>query len=230
MGKTEIPGARARLLGAAEAVCASLTSLAERLTPGQVPEFAVSGDPSVDTGTEPPTYLYTVRKRVYVRDARPEREAYEPGLAARAAALLAADGWETTEEILDPRPGTWDVVVTGLRHDAQIMVSVSPGRDEVMYQGRTPAVALYEHVPHVRPDPVVTPETLRPGYTLCYECDGLGWCPGCEGRGWVLGGRPGWGGGSPDPGRLGRCPECLTERVCPICRGRGSLPFRGPGG
>ncbi|WP_157597337.1 hypothetical protein [Streptacidiphilus rugosus] len=60
------------------------------------------------------------------------------------------------------------------------------------------------------PEPVRTPETLTPGYVLCYECDGLGWCPLCGGR----------GSGS---GTWGRCRECHARRVCPICQGGGQL-------
>ncbi|MEZ0067202.1 DnaJ-class molecular chaperone [Streptacidiphilus sp. MAP12-20] len=60
------------------------------------------------------------------------------------------------------------------------------------------------------PEPVRTPETLTPGYVLCYECDGLGWCPACGGSGW----------GS---GAWGRCQLCGHEQVCPICRGSGDL-------
>lgn len=58
-----------------------------------------------------------------------------------------------------------------------------------------------------------TPETLTPGYVLCYECDGLGRCPGCGGRGWVL----------REPHRRKRCAECGTRQVCPICQGHGEL-------
>ncbi|AUY53813.1 hypothetical protein C2142_38930 [Streptomyces sp. CB01881] len=62
-----------------------------------------------------------------------------------------------------------------------------------------------------------TPVTVTPGYVLCYECDGLGRCPGCGGRGWV-------------PGRnrpRSRCGECGTTRVCPVCRGGGELAASG---
>ncbi|WP_443286981.1 hypothetical protein [Streptomyces sp. 6N223] len=212
----EIPGARARLGREAEDVCAYLRSLAARLTPGQVPEFTVAGDPFMDTGTEPATYLYLVWNRVRARDT------YDAELAARAAALLAADGWATTEETPEPHPASWGAVVTGLRDGRKITVSISRSRSEVMYQGQTPPIALYEDVPWVRPDPVVTPETLPPGCVLCEECGGLGWCPVCEGRGRILGGDPGWSPEPRDPNRLGRCTECFGERVCPFCRGGGT--------
>lgn len=63
------------------------------------------------------------------------------------------------------------------------------------------------------PDPVRTPETVTPGYVLCYECEGLGWCPSCGGRGWL------------DDGAGGRkrCPECHTTGSCPICQRAGQL-------
>ena len=216
----EIPGARDRLQREAEAICASLRSLAGRLTPGQVPEFAVPGTPFMDTGTEPATYLHTIHHRVHARDARAGRDAYTPAIFARAARLLAADGWETTREVPQPRLPNWGVV-TGLREGAQLSVSVSRRRDKVTYQGRTPALALYEHVPHRRPEPLVAPETPLPGNVLCAECDGLGRCALCEGRGWTLGGRPGWRPGPSDPGRLGLCPECFGRRLCPGCGGEG---------
>lgn len=199
----------------------SLRSLAARLTPGQVPEFTVPDEPFMDTGTEPPTYLHTVSNRVRAQDARPARAAYAPDLAARAVALLSADGRQATEQIPEPRHASWGVVVTGRRDGREITVSVARDRDTVRYLGRTPALALYAQVPHVRPEPVVTERTLLPGRSLCEECDGLGLCPLCEGRGWVLDGLPGWGGGPRDPHRLGRCPECLTQRVCPTCSGAG---------
>lgn len=63
------------------------------------------------------------------------------------------------------------------------------------------------------PEPVRTPETVTPGYVLCYECEGLGWCPSCGGRGWL------------DDGAGGRkrCPECHTQGICPICQRAGQL-------
>ncbi|WP_326809039.1 hypothetical protein OHB04_35180 [Streptomyces sp. NBC_01775] len=171
----EIPGARDRLQREAETVCAHLRSLAGRLTPGQVPEFAVPGAPFMDTGTEPTTYLHTIRHRVHARDTRPPRKVYSPAIFARAARLLTADGRETAREVPQPRLPIRGVV-TGVRDGAQLSVSVSRRRDEVTYQGRTPALALHEDVPRCRPDPSATPETLRPGHVLCPGCGGEGQC------------------------------------------------------
>ncbi|MFE3788983.1 hypothetical protein [Streptomyces goshikiensis] len=220
----EIPGARTGLLRDAEEVRAYLRSLAARLTPGQVPEFALPDEPFGDWGTEPATFQYSFHGHVRARDARPERAAYDPALASRAAESLREDGWESRVETAKyPRAGGREVVVVGVRDGRRITLSFPRDHGAVLYRGQSRALPLYEHVPHVRPEPAVTPETLEPGWALCYECEGLGYCPACEGRGWVMGGRPGWGGGTSDPDRLGRCPECFTERVCPICRGRGSL-------
>ncbi|MFK0257093.1 hypothetical protein [Streptomyces sp. NPDC090445] len=219
----EIAGARDRLHREAEAVRGCLRALAEQLTPGQEPGFAVSRKPFRDGGTAPATYHHAFIERVEAREARPPRNAYEPGLAARAAAvLLAADGWDTGGQ----QPDAEGREVRGvLRGGAWVRVCVSAHRSSVLYEGRTADVALYEPEPHVQPEPSATPETLWAGHELCHECDGLGWCPACEGEGWVLGGRPGWGAGSRprDPNRLGRCPLCSTRRICPICNGAGQV-------
>ncbi|MFG2873641.1 hypothetical protein ACGFYU_01185 [Streptomyces sp. NPDC048337] len=217
-----IPGARERLTRAAEELRACLRRSAGQLTPGQVPEFPLPESPFGDHGRVPAMWHYSFVERVRARDARPPRDAYPADLAARAAALLTAEGWGTPE----PRAGQHGgALVTGARDGMEITVSVVKGHDEVVYSGRTPEVALYEPVPHVRPEPVVTEQTLTSGYDLCYECDGLGWCPACEGRGWVLGGRGGWGAGNRprDPNRLGLCSLCFAKRFCPICRGAGQL-------
>ncbi|MFC9294064.1 hypothetical protein ACFTWH_03940 [Streptomyces sp. NPDC057011] len=218
-----IPGARERLTRAAEELRACLRSLAGQLTPGQVPEFPLPDEPFGDHGRVPALWHYSFTARVRARDVRPPREAYPTDLAARAAALLTAGGWGTPA----PRAGAHGgAIVTGARDGTEITVSVVHGNGEVLYAGRTAEFALYEPVPHVRPEPVVTEETLTPGQELCYECDGLGWCPACGGRGWVMGGHGGWGAGTlpRDPDRLGRCPLCFTRRFCPICRGAGQLP------
>ncbi|MEU2392679.1 hypothetical protein [Streptomyces sp. NPDC007369] len=219
----EIAGAREELEREAEAVRGCLRALAEQLTPGQVPGFAVAPDPFRDSGTVPATYRHGFSARVEARAARPPRSAYEPGLAARGAALLAAEGWDTGGQ----QPGAEGREVKGvLRGGAWVRVSVSALRSSVLYEGRTSDIALYEPEPQARPEPSATPETLWTGHELCYECDGLGWCPACEGEGRVLGGDPGWGAGSipRDPDRLGRCPLCSTRRICPVCSGAGQVP------
>lgn len=74
-------------------------------------------------------------------------------------------------------------------------------------------MALHDPQEFQRPQPVRPAETVTPGYVLCYEYDGLGWCHGCEGRGRL-----------PDPtgGRI-NCPACHRSRVCVICRGAAEL-------
>ncbi|MFD3696882.1 hypothetical protein ACFWUZ_12140 [Streptomyces sp. NPDC058646] len=221
----EIPGARARLDREVAAVFDCLRSLAELLTPGQVPDLAVPREPFRDGGTVPATYHYSAVHRVDAREARPPRSAYGPELAFLAGGFLRADGWVTSEGTRRPGTGAGSTVVNGERGGARVGVSVAHDRSSVLYTGRTSAVALYEPEPHVRPEPVVTARTLSSGYALCYECDGLGWCPACEGQGWVLGSSPGPPAGPVprDPHRLGLCPLCSARRICPVCRGAGQL-------
>lgn len=124
----EIPGARAGLLRDAEEVRAYLRSLAARLTPGQVPEFALPDEPFGDWGTEPTTFQYSFHGHVRARDARPGRAAYDPALASRAAESLREDGWESRVEAAKyPRTGGREVVVVGVR-DGRMDHAVLPAR------------------------------------------------------------------------------------------------------
>ncbi|MBW5485028.1 hypothetical protein [Streptomyces bambusae] len=217
----EIPGARRRLAEETERLRGYLKELAARLTPGQVPEFPLEYAPFVDHGTVPATFHQSLSGVV-----RPQGVSAVEAVA-RAAELFAADGWRTAGPAPGDRNTVLESVVTGTLDGMEIRVSAARGTGVLAYRGRTKPVALYPERPHVRPEPVRTAETVSAG-DLCYECDGLGWCPCCEGRGWVMGGSAGWGGGGRrDPDRLGRCPLCGTRRVCPVCNGSGQLfPYR----
>ncbi|WP_433543694.1 hypothetical protein ACQPZG_00245 (plasmid) [Streptomyces sp. CA-294286] len=101
--------------------------------------------------------------------------------------------------------------ITGRLDGLVIRVRIAKISDVVLYQAQTPSMALHTPEVLVGPDPVRTADTLAPGYVLCYECDGPGWCTTCWGRTWV-----------PDVERGRRsCSECHRDRVCPICRGNG---------
>ncbi|MFE7597831.1 hypothetical protein [Streptomyces sp. NPDC057494] len=132
--------------------------------------------------------------------------------AARAISRLRAAGWEVTASQEDDDGILWTVLVAH-RDGNSIRILTSDATPAVVFRGQTPALALHPPQPVQPPEPVRTPETLTPGYVLCYECDGLGRCPGCGGRGWVL----------REPHRRHRCAECGTRQVCPICQGHGEL-------
>jgi hypothetical protein len=205
----EIEGAREELDRAAEALCGQLRQLAARLTPDQVVDLYMPSDPLIVDWHEPLLYQY----RAIASVERPA-EQYDAIVVTRAASLLTSAGWQVTDEVTDAGSGTELTTVTADRDGFQVQVRIQRGYGTVIYSGQTPAMALFTPAPpFVRPDPVVTPETVRRGYVLCYECDGLGWCPCCEGRGWCP---------SEEHGRE-RCPECFKARFCPVCRGAGEL-------
>ncbi|MGW3952435.1 hypothetical protein ACWEKM_16255 [Streptomyces sp. NPDC004752] len=205
---TEIEGAREELDRAAESLCAELRRLAARLTPGRVPEPYMPSDPFIVDRHEPLLYQYHATIRV----ERPAED-YDVTAATRAATLLTSAGWQVTDEVTDAGSDTELTTVTACRDGFQVRVRIQRGCGGVVYGGQTPAMPLYTPKPFVRPDPVRTPETVRRGYVLCNECDGLGWCPVCEGCGWCP---------SEEHGRE-RCPECFEEKFCPVCQGHGEL-------
>ncbi|MFB8241514.1 hypothetical protein ACFC58_33770 [Kitasatospora purpeofusca] len=164
------------------------------------------GEPKVADESDPSRYRCSA---VYQGD-RPA-SVTAAGTASRAVSLLRAAGWEVTVSQEDDDGLLWTVVVAH-RDGSTVRVLTSDDTPAVAFRGQTRALVL--HPPE--PAPERTPETLTPGYVLCYECDGLGRCPGCGGRGWVL--------RTPGPsGRRSRCAECATRKVCPICRGAGQL-------
>ncbi|MTE11545.1 DnaJ-like cysteine-rich domain-containing protein [Nocardia aurantiaca] len=199
----DISGAREELDRLGAALRAQLVELIVDLTPGTDLGLLFLDEPTVADWTEPPRYHYSG----LIRGERPAAVS-AADIARRAAALLGAAGWEVGEaqDFSGPRPA---VVVTGQRDGNSIEVRVGEHTSAVMFSGRTPALALREPKEFRLPDPVRTPETVTPGFVLCYECDGLGACPECGGRGRLPGGH--------------LCPECNGTRVCPICRGAGQL-------
>ncbi|MEV0356840.1 hypothetical protein AB0H71_12330 [Nocardia sp. NPDC050697] len=196
---TESPGtanaaARWELERAAELLRAELLALAAALAPGQQPGLTMLSEPAVLEWREPLRHHYAATLHI-------------PGDLPGAAELLAAAGWRLT--------GTDDGLVAE-RAGFRLRVRAH-GAAGLGISGTTPGYVLYERPAESRPEPVVTAETLRAGYLLCYECDGLGWCPECFGRGWILDAEQ----------RRQRCVECRGARTCPICAGVGQLAIAG---
>ncbi|WP_052391234.1 hypothetical protein [Streptomyces sp. NRRL B-24484] len=184
-----------------------LVALITDLTPGADLGLLFLDEPSVADRHEPLRHHYAA----LFRGERPA-DLTAAETASRAAVLLDAAGWDvtTSEEYEDGRRCS---AVVARRDGIRIRVRTGDHTSAVMFGGRTPALAFAPAEPFRRPEPVRTPDTLTPGYVLCYECGGLGRCPGCGGRGWV----------PSEPHGRSRCRECRTERVCPICRGGGEL-------
>ncbi|WP_433564587.1 hypothetical protein ACQP1O_04265 [Nocardia sp. CA-151230] len=196
----DISSAREELDRLGAALRAQLVELITDLTPGTDLSLLFLDEPTVVDWAEPPRYHYSG----LIRGQRPA-QVPPADIVQRASALLAAAGWEVSAQEVEARA----VLVTGRRDGNTIEVRVSDQSSSVMFSGRTPALALRAAGEYRRPDPARTPETLTPGYVLCYECDGLGACPECDGRGRLSSGR--------------LCPECNGSRYCPICRGAGQL-------
>ncbi|MFG2332882.1 hypothetical protein ACGFMM_25115 [Streptomyces sp. NPDC048604] len=208
----EVAGARAELRRFGESLLAQVRAVAEHVTPAvAIPDSALPDLPEVAEWTDPLRYRFSLREQTSLPAGVCADEAVR-----RAFETLAAGGFDITEErgtaIFGAR-----IVVTGSRDGFWIKVRVWPDTGDVVYAGVTPMLALLEPQAPLHPDPVRTREMVERGNVLCYECDGLGWCPGCGGLGWVL----------DDAGLRRRCPECREQRVCPICRGSGQLPTEG---
>ncbi|MFJ9362863.1 hypothetical protein ACIRRA_00375 [Nocardia sp. NPDC101769] len=199
----DISSAREELDRLGAALRAQLVGLITDLTPDTDLGLLFLDAPTVAEWAEPPRYHYSS----LIRGQRPATVSAAE-LARRASALFAAAGWEVgeTEDLSGAGPA---VVITGRREGNSIEVRVSGQSSSVMFSGRTPEIAVRDPQESRPPEPVRTPETLTPGYVLCYECDGLGLCPECRGRGRLSNGR--------------LCPECNGSRFCPICRGAGQL-------
>ncbi|MFG2563645.1 hypothetical protein [Streptomyces sp. NPDC048496] len=203
----DIPGAREELDRMGRALRAQMVELITDLTPGSDLGLLFLDWPTVADWHEPLRHHYSA----LFRGERPASVS-AADLASRAAALLGPAGWEIAASEENDGAKPWSLV-TGRQDGSSIEVRVGHHTSAVMFSGQTPALALRAPEEFQWPEPVRTPETVTPGYVLCYECDGLGECPGCGGRGWV-----------PDQAR-GRtnCPECRRGRVCLICRGSGQL-------
>ncbi|MFD7321560.1 hypothetical protein ACFV9D_10835 [Streptomyces sp. NPDC059875] len=203
-----IPGAREKLDRLGRALHAQLVELINDLTPGSDLRLLFLDEPSIVDWHEPLRYRYSTSSF----NGELPANVGATDIVSRAAALLGSAGWEvaTSQENVGGR--SW-MVVTARRDGNSIEIRVGDHVPVVWFSGLTPAIALNEPEEFQWPEPVRTAETVTPGYVLCYECDGLGWCPGCGGRRWVR-----------DEAR-GRknCGECHRDGVCPICRGAGEL-------
>ncbi|MFE5212557.1 hypothetical protein [Streptomyces sp. NPDC056600] len=217
----EVPGARAELDRLGRDLRAALVKLVEDLTPGTDLGLLPLGEPAVVDWHEPLGYRYSTTFRGH----RPAGVA-AAGIVPRAARSLGRAGWEVLEPAEDEEGGKggepeWATDDTGDRYrltarhpDGNVVeLRVDAYGSAVLFLGRTPVTALYEPREFRWPEPVRTSATLAPGHLLCYECDGLGACDCCGGRGWL----------PSEPHGRGRCPQCATRRVCPICRGAGEL-------
>ncbi|MFF2778917.1 hypothetical protein ACFVU3_28980 [Streptomyces sp. NPDC058052] len=197
-------GAELRRLGLM--LLAQVRIIAAHVTPTVViSESALPEAPEVAEWTEPLRYRFALRVQIGL-----DADLSADEIVRRAVEAFSTGGFDIVEE---RRTGTVAarVVVTGSRAGFRIAMNVWPATGDVVYAGATPAVAL--RAPRARPAPVGTAETVEPGHVLCYECDGLGWCPACYGFSWVVN----------DTGLRQSCPECQNYRICPICRCAGQL-------
>ncbi|MFE5711462.1 hypothetical protein ACFQ7J_11665 [Streptomyces sp. NPDC056501] len=202
----EVPTTDVELRRLGRILLAQVRIIAAQVTPAAViPESALPDAPEVAEWTEPLRYRYALRAQIGLDAGVSADEAIR-----RAVEAFITGGFDILQE---RRAGTVAVrvVVTGSRAGFRIDVRVWPATGDVVYVGVTPAVAL--RAPRARPDPFGAAETVEPGHVLCYECDGLGWCPACSGFSWVV----------DDAGLRQSCPECREQRFCPICRGAGQL-------
>jgi hypothetical protein len=210
----EIPGAREELDRLGRDLRRQVAELAETLTPGADIDLPLFREPAVRDWHEPLGYGYSTVFR-----GRLPLGVGADGIVSRAAELLRRAGWEVTM----PEGGDigWatddpgDSVRLAARHPDgnRIEVRADGSGPTVLYDARTPVMALYEPHEFRWPDPVRTPETLTPGHLLCYECYGLGACDCCGGRGWL----------PSEPHGRSRCSQCAGRHVCPVCRGAGQL-------
>ncbi|WP_278264898.1 hypothetical protein [Nocardia sp. AG03] len=202
----EVPGAEQELRALGRTLLAQVRAVAARVTPdAPIPDSALPDAPEVAEWTDPPRYRFRLRAQTALASGAAPEDAVR-----RGAEALSAAGFEIAEE---HRAGTVAarIVVTGTGDGFRIEVRVWPATGDVVYAGLTPTLALGPPRAAELPEPVRT--VAEPGHVLCYECDGLGWCPACGGNGWVLDER----------GHRRLCPECHQQRVCPICRGAGQL-------
>ncbi|MFE5797850.1 hypothetical protein ACFQ8C_35445 [Streptomyces sp. NPDC056503] len=204
----EVPATDIEVRRLGRTLLAQVRTIAAHVTPAAViPESALPEAPEVAEWTDPLRYRFALRVRIGL-----DADLSAGETVHRAVEAFTTGGFDIVEE---RRAGTVAarVVVTGSRAGFRIDVRVWPATGDVVYAGVTPTVALRAPRAPERPDPVRTAETVESGHVLCYECDGLGWCPACGGLSWVL----------DDAGLRRRCPECWERRVCPICRGAGQL-------
>lgn len=199
------PDAELRRLG--RTLLAQVRSIAAHVTETVIPESALPDAPEVAEWTDPPGYRLALRAQTGLGTGISADEAVR-----RAVEAFTTGGFDIVEERRAGRVAA-RVVVSGSRAGFRIDVRVWPSTGDVVYAGVTPTVALSAPRAPERPDAVHTAETVEPDHALCYECDGLGWCPACGGLTWVLDGA----------GLRNVCTACRKQRVCPVCRGAGQL-------
>ncbi|WP_343239026.1 hypothetical protein [Streptomyces sp. SID9124] len=203
-----MPASDAELRRLGRGLLAQVRTIAAQVTPEAViPESALPDAPEVAEWTDPPRCRCALRAQTGLGAGISADETVR-----RAVEAFTTGGFEVVEE---RRAGlvAARVVVSGSRAGFRIDVRVWPATGDVVYAGVTPTVALSAPRASERPEPVRTTESVEPGHVLCYECEGLGWCPACGGLSWVLDGA----------GLRQRCRECQEQRVCPVCRGAGQL-------
>ncbi|MEU4565021.1 hypothetical protein [Micromonospora sp. NPDC023956] len=204
----EIPGAREELENAAWLLRHEMQSLAQALEPGQHPGVTMLPEPAILDWREPLRHAYTASLDLVAKEHPSAAHAVRYG-----GGLLTALGWSVenhtgpAETRADARRDGYLITLCAVHPER----GVSRYRDRYGIRGTTPHVLFHDPVEFVPPEPVVTAGTLPAGALLCYECDGLGWCPGCLGQGFTL----------DDDRRRQRCNLCFTKRICPICEGRG---------
>ncbi|MEW1636916.1 hypothetical protein AB0469_22905 [Streptomyces sp. NPDC093801] len=130
---------------------------------------------ALDERGEPLRHRYAT----WYQGERP-RKATAAETSSRAVLLLRAAGWDVTVSQEHDDGILWTVVVAH-RDGNDIRILTSEDTPAVSFRGRTPALVPGPpqpvRQPEPEPEPVRTPQTLTPGYVLCYECDGLGLCP-----------------------------------------------------
>lgn len=211
-----IPGSREELDRLGRALRSQLTMMIDDLTPGSDLSLLFLDELRVVDWHEPLRYRYAAE---FFTGKRPT-QVTAADIASRAAALLTSAGWRQSTTTSPQEPGRPPCTVVTGRHDNGCTIEVNVVGDDagrppskVWFRGRTPTMALREPEEFQWPEPILTAETVTPGYVLCYECDGLGRCPGCGGRGWA-----------PDAthGRKS-CRACNRTSFCLICRGAAEL-------
>jgi hypothetical protein len=175
----------------------------------RVVSVAAPGDPVVPTRKPEWSALdYTGHFRYRAEVRVQTTAAGRPETVTRAAQALREAGWVTTGPTRTD--DDW-LEVKGHRDGFTIDVRASPS-GFLLFRGSTPEVQLREPDPYTPPAPAVTEETLPPGFELCRECRGRGYCNLCEGRSWLPGGRP--------------CVLCSLTRHpgrCHVCDGDGEF-------
>ncbi|PJN21931.1 hypothetical protein [Kitasatospora sp. CB02891] len=209
MAAEEIPGAREELRRRGERLYAEFAALLEAVAPGMAPPAVLPEHPDITAFGNPLSFGHH-------RQVAFDRTPTDPDPLALAESRLA--DWQRTVE----RTETGSKVLHAWRDGMTIRLHFHPVRGLTLGRADLEPMALHLPEVFVRPEPLLAPEDVRPGYELCPECEGLGWCDRCWGRGWTMGGVT-WGGRT--EGRA-RCGDCHGSRACPFCRGAGERPAR----